>query len=306
GTDNTIKIWDVGTRTELRTFTGHTASIESIDFSPDGSLLASAVKDVSTFLWDTKTGEHLLTLISLDDGGEWMVVTPQGLFDGTPVSWNQILWRYNQETFNVAPIEWFFNEFYYPGLLADIFAGKRPKVAQDVSKKDRRQPVVKLSLAGPEPDSTGTTRTLIVKLDVSDAPADKNNPKGAGAQDLRLFRNGSLVKVWHGDVLNGQASVSLEQEITVTAGPNRLVAYAFNRDNVKSKDAPLVFTGADTLKRKGTAYIIAVGVNEYANTQYNWKYASADARSFADEMRRRQTQLGGFERVEVVQLLDQD
>ena len=56
-----------------------------------------------------------------------MVVTPQGLFDGTPVSWNQILWRYNQDTFNVAPIEWFFNEFYYPGLLGDVFAGKRPQ-----------------------------------------------------------------------------------------------------------------------------------------------------------------------------------
>jgi WD40 repeat protein/uncharacterized caspase-like protein len=306
GTDNTIKIWDVGTRTELRTFTGHTASIESIDFSPDGQLLASAGEDGSTFLWDTKTGEHLLTLISLDDGGEWMVVTPQGLFDGTPVSWNQILWRYNQETFNVAPIEWFFNEFYYPGLLSDIFAGKRPRVAQDVSKKDRRQPVVKLSLAGPATDSTVATRTIKVKLDVSDAPADKDNPQGAGAQDLRLFRNGSLVKVWHGDVLKGQSSVSLEEEITVTAGPNRLVAYAFNRDNVKSKDAPLVFNGADTLKRKGTAYIIAVGVNEYENSQYNLKYAKADAQSFGDEMRRHQTQLAGFERVEVIQLLDQD
>ena len=297
GTDNTIKIWDVATRTELRTLTGHTASIESIDFTPDGRMLASASEDGSTFLWDTKTGEHLLTLISLDDGGEWMVVTPQGLFDGTPVSWNQILWRYNQETFNVAPIEWFFNEFYYPGLLADIFAGKRPKVAQDVSKKDRRQPVVKLSLVGQPTDSIAT-RTIKVKLDVSDAPA--------GAQDLRLFRNGSLVKVWHGDVLKGQSSVSLEEEITVTAGPNRLVAYAFNRDNVKSKDAPLVFNGADTLKRKGTAYIIAVGVNEYENAQYNLKYAKADAQSFAEEMRRRQTQLGGFEHVEVIQLLDQD
>ena len=306
GTDNTIKIWDVAARTELRTLTGHTASIESIDFTPDGRLLASASEDGSTFLWDTKTGEHLLTLISLDDGGEWMVVTPQGLFDGTPVSWNQILWRYNQETFNVAPIEWFFNEFYYPGLLADIFAGKRPKVAQDVSKKDRRQPVVKLSLVGSAPDSNVATRTIKVKLDVSDAPADKDNPQGAGAQDLRLFRNGSLVKVWHGDVLKGQSSVSLEEEITVTAGPNRLVAYAFNRDNVKSKDAPLVFNGADTLKRKGTAYIIAVGVNEYENSQYNLKYAKADAQSFGDEMRRRQTQLAGFERVEVIQLLDQD
>jgi WD40 repeat protein/uncharacterized caspase-like protein len=306
GTDNTIKIWDVATQRELRTLTGHTSSIESLDFSPDGRLLASASDDGGTFLWDTKTGEHLLTLISLDDGNEWMVVTPQGLFDGTPVSWNQILWRYNQETFNVAPIEWFFNEFYYPGLLADIFAGKRPKVAQDVSKKDRRQPVVKLSLVGQAPDSAVATRTIKVKIDVSDAPADKDHPQGTGAQDVRLFRNGSLVRVWHGDVLKGQAAVALEEEITVTAGPNRLVAYGFNRDNVKSKDAPLVFSGADTLKRKGTAYIIAVGVNEYANTQYNLKYATADARSFAEEMSRRQTQLGGFERVEVVQLLDQD
>ena len=84
------------------------------------------------------------------------------------------------------------------------------------------------------------------------------------------------------------------------------MAYAFNRDNVKSKDAPLVFTGAESLKRKGTAYIIAVGVNEYENPQYNLKYAKADARDFGDEVRQRQTQVGDFERVEVVQLLDKD
>ncbi|HET9480031.1 MAG TPA: hypothetical protein VFO72_11830, partial [Pyrinomonadaceae bacterium] len=311
GTDNTIKVWDLATKRELATFTGHTANIESLDFHPDGRLLASASEDGSTFLWDTKTGEHLLTLISLDDGGEWMVVTPQGLFDGTPVSWNQILWRYNQETFNVAPIEWFFNEFYYPGLLSDVFAGKRPRVAQDVSKKDRRQPVVKLSLSGQQvapqaSDAAIASRTTKVKIDITDAPADKDNSQGAGARDVRLFRNGSLVKVWRGDVLKGQSSVSLEEEITVTAGPNRLVAYAFNRDNMKSKDAPLVFTGAESLKRKGTAYIIAVGVNEYENPQYNLKYATADARSFGDEMRGRQQQLGEFDRVEVVQLLDKE
>jgi WD40 repeat protein/uncharacterized caspase-like protein len=307
GTDNTIKIWDLASKRELRTLTGHTANIESMDFSPDGRLLASASDEGSTFLWDPNTGEHLLTLISLDDGAEWMVVTPEGLFDGTPASWNQILWRYNQDTFNVAPIEWFFNEFYYPGLLADVFAGKRPKVAQDVSKKDRRQPIVRLSLSGePAPAAGISTRTVKVKIDITDAAADKDHPQGAGARDVRLFRNGSLLKVWHGDTLKGQAAISFEQEITLVAGQNRLSAYAFNKDNVKSKDASLLVTGAESLKRTGTAWVIAVGVNEYANTQYNLKYAVADAQSFADELRRQQTQVARFDHVEVMPLLNEN
>ena len=310
-TDNTIRIWDVGARRELRTLTGHTANIDSLDFSPDSRLLASAGDDGGTFLWDANTGEHLLTLISLDDGGEWMVVTPQGLFDGTPVSWNQILWRYNQDTFNVAPIEWFFNEFYYPGLLSDVFSGKRPKVAKDVSKKDRRQPTVKLSVAGeaaaPPIDAAAiTARAIKVRIDIADAPADKDNPSGSGARDVRLFRNGSLIKVWHGDVLNGKPAVTLEEELTVVAGPNQLTAYAFNKDNVKSKDAQLALTGADSLKRPGTTYIIAVGINEYANPQYNLKYAVADAQSFGDEVRRRQTEVSQLDRVEVVSLINEN
>jgi WD40 repeat protein/uncharacterized caspase-like protein len=305
GTDNTIKIWDVATQRELKTLTGHTAGIESMDFSPDGELLASASDDGSTFLWDANTGEHLLTLISLDDGGEWMVVTPEGLFDGTPQSWNQILWRYNQDTFNVAPVEWFFNEYYYPGLLSDVFAGKRPKVTLDISQKDRRQPIVKLSMPGPGATENISTRTVKVKIDIADAAPDQEHKQGSGARDLRLFRNGSLVKVWHGDALKGQAANSIEQEITLVAGPNRLTAYAFNNDNVKSKDANLLLTGADSLKRPGTAWVIAAGVNEYTNSLYNLKYAVADAQSFAAEVSREQAPIARFAHVEVIPLLNE-
>ncbi len=307
-TDNSIRIWDVASRRELRTLVGHTANVDSMDFSQDGRLLASASEDGGTFLWDANTGEHLLTLISLDDGGEWMVVTPQGLFDGTPVSWNQILWRYNQDTFNVAPIEWFFNEYYYPGLLGEIIAGKRPKVAEDISRKDRRQPVVKLSLVDPAAATANgiSSRTTKVKIDITDAAADKENNESAGARDVRLFRNGSMIKVWRGDVLNGKPAVTLEEEISLVAGANQLTAYAFNRDNVKSKDSQLLLSGADSLKRAGTLYIIAVGLNEYANAQYNLKYAVADAQSFAEEVSRRQMQIGQLERVEVLPLLNQN
>ena len=167
--------------------------------------------------------------------------------------------------------------------------------------------MVKLSVADGSAATTAiAARKIKVKLDVTDAPADKDNSQGSGARDVRLFRNGSLVKVWHGDVLNGKPAVSLEEEITLAAGPNRLTAYAFNKDNVKSKDAQLALTGADSLKRAGIAYVIAVGLNEYANPQYNLKYAVADAQSFGDEVQRRQTQVAQFERIEVVPLINEN
>jgi hypothetical protein len=263
---------------------------------------------MGTFLWDTTTGEHLLTLISLDDGGEWMVVTPQGLFDGTPVSWNQILWRYNQDTFNVAPIEWFFNEFYYPGLLSDVFAGKRPKVAQDVSKKDRRQPIVKLSIAGePSPASSAaiTSRTVKVRIDIADSPADKDNPGGSGARDVRLFRNGSLLKVWHGDVLNGKSAVSFEEELTLVAGANQLTAYAFNKDNVKSKDAQLALTETrvcagrhDIHHRRRRKRVCKPAIQ--------LEVRGGRCSELREEVRRRQTQVTQTDHVEVISLINEN
>jgi uncharacterized caspase-like protein len=242
-----------------------------------------------------KTGERLATLISMGDGGDWLVVTPDGLFDGSPAAWNQILWRFSRNTFDVAPVETFFNEFFYPGLLSDIAAGKRPKAPRDISLIDRRQPVIALTAGA---GALAYSRNVSVSVQVKDAPA--------GAKDVRLFRNGSLVRVWHGDVLQGKASATLEATIPVVAGENRLTAYAFNRDNVKSADAELTLTGADSLKRAGTAYVLAVGVNQYENAQYNLKYAAADAQDFAEEVRRQQARLGKYGRVEVVPLLDAD
>jgi uncharacterized caspase-like protein len=52
------------------------------------------------------------------------------------------------------------------------------------------------------------------------------------------------------------------------------------------------------------AYVIACGVNQYANPQYNLKYAAADATSFAQEIGAQQTKLREYERVEIVPLLD--
>jgi uncharacterized caspase-like protein len=68
----------------------------------------------------------------------------------------------------------------------------------------------------------------------------------------------------------------------------------------------LAVIGDESLRRKGVAYVIACGVNQYANSQYNLKYAVADATTFAEEVRAQQMKLQEYERVEIIPLLDKD
>jgi WD40 repeat protein len=302
---STVKLWSVKTGRELRTFKGHFDSVSSISFSANGKYVLSGSQDSSVKLWEVSSGKELATLIALDEH-DWLVVTPEGLFDGSPDAWNKILWRFNHNTFDHAPVEAFFNEFYYPGLLADIFAGKRPRASTDISQKDRRQPQLRLTTAsnGRNPTVREGARNIAINIDVTESAIDKDHKFGSGAQDVRLFRNGSLVKVWHGDVLKGQSKVTLEATIPIVTGENKLTAYAFNHDNIKSSDATLVVNGGENLRRQATAYILAIGVNNYSNSQYNLKYAVADAEDFSAEVKRQQESLKRYAKVEVISLSD--
>jgi WD40 repeat protein/uncharacterized caspase-like protein len=298
GVDDEVKIWELSAGKELRTLTGNTATVVDMAFDSGNSLLIAACADGTTRLWDLKTGEFLATLLSLYDGRDWLVVTPDGLFDGSPAAWNQILWRFGGKILDVSPVESFFNEFYYPDLLADVFAGKRPHATRNIADKDRRQPRLAMTAAGAADGQAIATRELTVNITVDGAPA--------GARDVRLFRNGSLVQIWRDDVLKGQDRTTLTAKIPIVAGSNRLSAYAFNSDNIKSVDATLEVTGAESLKRQPVAYILAVGINEYANKDYDLRYATADADAFAAQLQHDLDQQKRFERLDLTVLKDRN
>lgn len=303
-----IDIFEVASGKAVQTLP-HAGRVVSLSFSPDGHFLVALGGNNDKELWETSTGEKLATLVNLGSANnkrenDWLVVTPDGLFDGSPTAWGQILWQFGGNTFDVTPAETFFNEFYYPGLLAQVMAGKKPHAPKNISQLDRRQPELKLIMKAQTGQESISERRLMVKIEVAELPADKDHSTGSGARDVRLFRNGALVKVWRGDVLKGQSSITLEANIAIVAGENRLSAYAFNRDNVRSKDTTLNLTGANGLARKGTAYVLTIGVNAYSNEQYNLKYAVADAAAFGEEARRQQQQIANYSHIEVVSLTD--
>ena len=77
--DNTIRLWDMAKGgVELAVLTGHTEAIYSIDFSTDGSLLASGSRDNSLRVWDVKTGKELFFSLNHNREVHSVAFSPDG------------------------------------------------------------------------------------------------------------------------------------------------------------------------------------------------------------------------------------
>jgi hypothetical protein len=97
----------------------------------DGQRILTASDDGTIRLWDGETGQELCAMVSFNTGKDWFVVTPEGLFDGSEKGRQKVMFRTDGKL-DVVPAERFAKDFYRPGLLADIWKGKRPLPGNDL------------------------------------------------------------------------------------------------------------------------------------------------------------------------------
>jgi WD40 repeat protein len=93
GSDRTAKLWNVETGELLRTFTGHTGSVQAVAFAIKGATLASGSSDRTVKIWDVASGKLLQTLGGHSQQVTSLAFTPDGTrvlsgsYDGTAKIW---------------------------------------------------------------------------------------------------------------------------------------------------------------------------------------------------------------------------
>ena len=91
--DKTIKLWEVATGREIRSYLGSVGTVHQLAFRPDGKHLASFDAEYKLKLWDVESSKEIHTIELADDEILSVVFSPDGKLVVTGTEKNHaILW----------------------------------------------------------------------------------------------------------------------------------------------------------------------------------------------------------------------
>lgn len=207
------------------------------------------------------SGSPLGRLLSLKQGTQWLVTSPQGLFDGTEDAQRLVQWQVGTQHFRV---DQFFETGYRPGLLHQIWSdnrggGKTGPLSGQVAPPD-------IEILSPAPGSSVSAAELEVRLKITD--------RGMGVSRTKVYVNGHPLAV-------KQASAEPTVTVKLQPGLNEIRASAFDgQGTVESVGDSLRLHCLSVAPRPAKLFLVCVGVNE-ANRLGKLRYAQADASALA-------------------------
>lgn len=283
----------------IRTLGGHNSTIRKVEYSSDDQFIYTIGLDNAIKIWNASTGKLIGTLYLFKNSNDYVFMTDDGRFDGTPNGIKQIYYVQNQQPMELDKL---FEVYYTPNLYQRIISGEifapiltqlnsPPKVKIKYEQNQRN-----LEVEDDIITYKNTSGTASISVEAT-APNDR-------IDEIRLFHNGKAINLANrGMFVADNDDVETKKfNIPLLPGANHFRAVALNSQRTESEpdeiivqygtssispqNTPTASSSApiDMVDKKATLHLIVVGINQYENAKLNLNYAIADATAFKDEI----------------------
>ena len=304
-----IYVWDVATGTDRLKLVGHTNSVKTVAFAPNGRTLISGGSDGAVRVWDLHTGKEQAALVALGHQ-DFVVITPDQYYRTSKANIRGVAFGVGDQLY---PFEQFDLRFNRPDLVLSRLGLAPPELIQSyrlayekrlkkmgfteqMLKRDFHLPEVEV-LTKDVPVSLPTpTLTLRVKASDSEYPLDR----------LHVFVNDIPIYGTAGLPLPAKQLKTHEQDLQVplVAGRNKVQVSVLNQQGVESLKQT-VYTSSTAPTAPPDVYVVAIGVSDYKNKAYSLRYAAKDALDLVKAYQAIEQRPGSKTKVHVLNLTDQ-
>jgi WD40 repeat protein len=262
-------------------FVGHESDVWAVTPSPDGRLLVSSSDDQTVRVWNLKTRELIATLFHGSDG-EWVMWTPQGYYTGSPGADKIVGWQINKGPENVSDYvgaDQLRQHLNRPDIVARaiVLASAKAAVREAPGTTFKladllARPVPQFRIIEPLADAMQRGGRAGVKIAIEATP----DPVKA----IRVQVNGRQVDEVTPDVGSGGFGAGERVlDVPLANGRNEARITLTNAIGEKAETLTLMHEGQGALDKRGTLYILAIGVDKYPGLGNN---CGGDGRASCD------------------------
>jgi len=290
GTYNGIaKLWDRATGAQKMVFDRRTfGGASAVTFAPDGQSAVVGHKNGTTKIWDIASGKPRATLIELDST-DWVVTTPDGLFDASPSAMQLMYYVQGLEVIELGQLK---DRYYEPGLLARVVGLAEGDLRQVSGLGNRALPLFPLlqeaTVEGDKirirlEERSGGIGAVVVLLDGRIEMIPDANPKRLREFEIDL----SAYADWlYPDQPNALSLVLYDKENLLPSAPHPIT---YPPEGTRSKGGPDTAPVSSILDRRNealanTLYALVIGTSDYAGTALDLRFPDQDASKFKEAL----------------------
>jgi len=290
--------------------TGHTAAINCIAFHPYRNIVASTGDDASVKLWNTTTGELIISIIPIGKNDK-IAITDDNYYLTSKNNMNAIGFKLGYDLYSADQFDIQFNR---PDIVLERLGFVDQKTI-DLYRKAYEKRLQKIgfseSMFSPEWHTPEIEITNLSECPLS--TTDDSIVLKIKAWDNRY--NIDRIQIWANDVpiygrnglsyrSNQTGNIELTVPVSLILGKNSIQVSCINSNAAESRKENLVIDYIPVKTEKPNLYFIVVSVSDYHDPAINLKYAVKDGRDLTRMFLKNKSIIKNFGHIEIDTLFD--